>query len=628
MKQLVKNYSFNATAKTVTLSDYGTIALERLQLIIDVTSNVILYNFADASVTAASVATNVITLGSVGTAVGTDKLMIIYDSAAGDPLYDDTSNAVTGDTGQTAKLVAGSRKQVSFSTTTAQAVASTDVSNYRWVSIQITGQGTGSIVGFQGSNDNTNWVTVSLQEVDSLALDAAGSVTGTNIYAGPIQYRYFRLNVTGISAGTTAGVIEFFSNPAAIIGSSVLAHQSGTWAQNLIQIGGSALSLGQQLAAASIPVILPAATITTLTPPAAITNYALETGGNLATLAAAVSSSKFNVNISSGNITGYALDATLTGGTQQTKITNGTNLADVLSGDSGNNSIVTAGARKEVSFTTSTVQAVASTDVSNYRWVSVHITSQGGSSTVNFQGSNDNSNWVTVLLHTAGTSSSGGGLGNEFDHTTSTGIYYGPVNYRYFRLNVTGIASGTTAGVMELFANPAQLTLPSVVAVQNGTWNIGSSSNNALADGTSNPTTNLLASLGERFNGTTWDRERGNFDTAALITASGATTTQTGSDQTNYNGRGVKVVLDMTTVGTGSVTLEIDGKDAASGKYYPILTGAAVATNSTNVYEIFPGATAAANAVANSQLPRVWRVKVTANNANATTYTVGASVIL
>lgn len=44
-------------------------------------------------------------------------------------------------------------------------------------------------------------------------------------------------------------------------------------------------ALGQALAAASVPVVLTAAQLTTLTPPAAITNYALETGGNLATIA-------------------------------------------------------------------------------------------------------------------------------------------------------------------------------------------------------------------------------------------------------------------------------------------------------------------------------------------------------
>lgn len=55
-------------------------------------------------------------------------------------------------------------------------------------------------------------------------------------------------------------------------------------------------ALGQALAAASTPVVLTAAQITTLTPVAAITNYANETGGNLATIAGAVSSSVVQSN--------------------------------------------------------------------------------------------------------------------------------------------------------------------------------------------------------------------------------------------------------------------------------------------------------------------------------------------
>lgn len=118
-----------------------------------------------------------------------------------------------------------------------------------------------------------------------------------------------------------------------------------------------------------------------------------------------------------------------------------------------------------------------------------------------------------------------------------------------------------------------------------------------------------------------------NNDVVPLPAQVGATTTQTGADQINPAGRGVKVVLDMTVVGTGSVTLTIQGKDIASGKYYTLLVGAAVVTNSTNVYEVYPGIAVAANVSASATLPRTWRVLVTANNANAATYTVGASVI-
>lgn len=149
----------------------------------------------------------------------------------------------------------------------------------------------------------------------------------------------------------------------------------------------------------------------------------------------------------------------------------------------------------------------------------------------------------------------------------------------------------------------------------------------ATSDGLSNPTTTNESSLGHRFNGTTWDRERNNTNVSLLASAA-RTTTQTGADTANYNARGIHVVLDMTVVGTGSVTLTLEGKDEVSGKYYTVLSGAAVTTNSTNVYKVYPGLTAAANAVASDVLPRTFRISVTANNANAATYSVGYSLIV
>ena len=108
----------------------------------------------------------------------------------------------------------------------------------------------------------------------------------------------------------------------------------------------------------------------------------------------------------------------------------------------------------------------------------------------------------------------------------------------------------------------------------------------------------------------------------------GATTTQTGPDIVSDMGaRGVRVVLDMTAFGTGSVTLTIQGKDRGSGKYYTLLAGAAVVSNATFTYTVFPGATVAANVSANDCLPDIWRILCTANNANPTTYTVGWSTL-
>jgi len=163
---------------------------------------------------------------------------------------------------------------------------------------------------------------------------------------------------------------------------------------------------------------------------------------------------------------------------------------------------------------------------------------------------------------------------------------------------------------------------------------VGAGSANGIAaitagsDGANNSGNGLFSWVNNSiYNGTTWDRQRGNTDVSVLASAA-RTTTQTSADQVNYNARGIQLVLDMTSVGTGSVTVSINGKDAVSGKYYPILTGAAVTTNSTNVYRVYPGLTAAANATVSDFLPRTFQVVVTANNGNSATYSVGYSLIL
>lgn len=114
----------------------------------------------------------------------------------------------------------------------------------------------------------------------------------------------------------------------------------------------------------------------------------------------------------------------------------------------------------------------------------------------------------------------------------------------------------------------------------------------------------------------------------ALAIPAASTTTVTGPDVTNDTGaRGITVVVDTTVIGTGSITVTIQGKDKASGKYFTLLAGAAVVTNVTNVYTVFPGATVTANVSANAALPEIFRVVATANNANAATYTVGWSTV-
>lgn len=107
------------------------------------------------------------------------------------------------------------------------------------------------------------------------------------------------------------------------------------------------------------------------------------------------------------------------------------------------------------------------------------------------------------------------------------------------------------------------------------------------------------------------------------------TATHSSPDIRNYgNGVGLVAVIDCTSItDTPSVTFTIEGKDPSSGKYYTILTSAAVASVSTVVLRVHPDLTAAANLVAKDMLPAVWRVTATHGDTDAIIYSVGASVI-
>jgi|SRR3569833_485349 len=122
------------------------------------------------------------------------------------------------------------------------------------------------------------------------------------------------------------------------------------------------------------------------------------------------------------------------------------------------------------------------------------------------------------------------------------------------------------------------------------------------------------------------ENTRVNQDVTLLASAA-RTTTQTGSDITNLSANTLVVCLDVTTAGTGSVTILIEGKDAASGKYRTLLQGAAVTTVTTNYYKVGPTIAASANAIAQEYLPTTFRITVTANNANSVTYSVGYSLL-
>lgn len=137
---------------------------------------------------------------------------------------------------------------------------------------------------------------------------AANQVTGNNSLAS------IDTKLTDVATQTTLALIKaktdnldtalsgIKTGTDKIITAPATSANQGTMIGSLSSIDTKLPTQGQALAAASMPVVLPAAQITSLTPPAAITNYANETGGNLATLAGIVSSSKASVKTADGDI--------------------------------------------------------------------------------------------------------------------------------------------------------------------------------------------------------------------------------------------------------------------------------------------------------------------------------------
>jgi hypothetical protein len=115
--------------------------------------------------------------------------------------------------------------------------------------------------------------------------------------------------------------------------------------------------------------------------------------------------------------------------------------------------------------------------------------------------------------------------------------------------------------------------------------------------------------------------------TLATLTAQGAQTNTATPDQVNPAARGLMLAIDITAITgtTPTLTVTIQGKDPASGKYYTLLASAALNATGTTILTIYPGLVAAANTVAVNIMPKTWRVIYTIGGTTpSVTATIGA----
>lgn len=231
---------------------------------------------------------------------------------------------------------------------------------------------------------------------------------------------------------------------------------------------------------------------------------------------------------------------------------------------------------------------IASTDVSAYRWFSIQVTGTW-SGTITLTGSNDNTNFFTIGANRIET----GTVGNT---VTSNGCLAGPLNFKYLRVRMTSYSSGTATGVLLLSTVPSaqqNLNIAQIVSIPNSV------------------NVNQLSLA--------------NFSTA--FASASRTTTQTGSPFTVSNVRGLRLLVNVTSAGTGSITPRIQGRDEISTTYFDLLAGPTITANGLYVMTVYPGIDSLANYAANSPVSYNNRIVIDANNANAMTYSVGYHLI-
>jgi len=128
---------------------------------------------------------------------------------------------------------------------------------------------------------------------------------------------------------------------------------------------------------------------------------------------------------------------------------------------------------------------------------------------------------------------------------------------------------------------------------------------------------------------------RNNLEEVILASRSRSATTNS-EDQVNHYCRGVRLFLDVTANpgNDETLTLAIEMKDPASGKYRSITpyVPTVANTNDTYIYELYPGSLETVptpnHEVQGGSLPRTWRVKVTHSGTGVWVYSLGACLIV
>jgi hypothetical protein len=199
--------------------------------------------------------------------------------------------------------------------------------------------------------------------------------------------------------------------------------------------------------------------------------------------------------------------------------------------------------------------------------------------------------------------------------------------------------AATCTVALFLSSNPP-LPVPGIVAMAQNSSLWSPLSLTGSSDGMNTGIATWLQTIGQGvlYNGSTGDRWRNNQEVTALASAA-RTASINSADLTNFNARGVAVVIDNTAGGgAGSLTVKLTGKDSLSGKYVSLFSTGALAAPGVSTYsfQVFPGATPIAQVSgtpatigkADFLVPRIFRIEVTAADATSYTYSIGVNYLM
>ena len=136
----------------------------------------------------------------------------------------------------------------------------------------------------------------------------------------------------------------------------------------------------------------------------------------------------------------------------------------------------------------------------------------------------------------------------------------------------------------------------------------------ALADGVANPTVGILANTQLLFNGSTWDRNRNNFN--QVIDASAARTASVaGTTCTNYNAKALLIHFKVSAITgtTPTITPKLQWSPDNGTTWIDVPGAAFASLNAVGDYvmQVGPEVIPAANAAVNFPLPRTLRMYYT-----------------